>query len=84
MYILKSKKDQKYYIGQTNNVESRLKRHNGGEVKATRNRRPFELIYTEEYKSREQVMKREKYIKSLKGGNEFKKIISIRWGVAKW
>ncbi len=84
MYILKSKKDQRYYIGQTNNVEKRLHRHNAGTVKATRNRRPFEVIYTEEYKSREQAMKREKYIKSLKGGNEFKKILSMHWGVAKW
>jgi len=66
VYILKSLKDNKLYIGQTNNLESRLSRHNSGKVIATRNRRPLVLIYNEEYKSRADAMKREKYLKSLK------------------
>jgi putative endonuclease len=67
VYILKSTKDNKFYIGQTNNLENRLLRHNSGKVTATRNRRPFILVYKEEYASRAEAMQREKYLKSLKG-----------------
>jgi putative endonuclease len=66
VYILKSLKDFKFYIGQTNNLEDRLKRHNDGKVKATRHRRPLKLFYSETYNSRAEAMKREKYLKSLK------------------
>ncbi len=72
VYILKSTKDNKFYIGQTNNLEKRLLRHNSGKVTATKNRRPFILVYKEEYKSRAEAMQREKYLKSLKGGLERK------------
>ena len=66
VYILKSLKDNRLYIGQTNNLEDRIKRHNKGEVAATKNRRPLELIYSEIYNSRSEAMKRERYLKSLK------------------
>lgn len=76
IYILKSLSDKKYYIGQTNNLSDRIKRHNEGRVKSTKNRIPFELIYFEEYKTRSESIKREKYLKSLKCGNEFLRIIN--------
>ncbi len=83
VYILKSRKDNKLYIGQTNDIKNRIKRHNRGEVRATRNRRPLKLITYKDFESRKEAMKMEKYLKSLKGGNEFKKIMK-QWGVAKW
>ena len=49
VYILMSRSDQKYYIGFTDEVEGRLKRHNQGSVPSTRNRRPLDLIYYEAY-----------------------------------
>lgn len=52
MYLLKSLKDHKYYIGQTDNLPKRFLQHNNGEVKSTKYRRPFELIGYEEYESR--------------------------------
>jgi len=72
VYILKSIKDGKLYIGQTNNITSRLSRHNNGAVTATRNRRPLILVYSEKYASRKESMTREKYLKSLKGDIERK------------
>jgi len=83
VYILQREKDWKLYIGQTNNVEERLKMHNLGRVIATRNRRPFKLLVTKEFSTRKEAMKTERYLKKLKGGNEFKKILKL-WGVAKW
>ncbi len=44
VYLLKSLKDNNYYIGQTDNVHKRLVIHNSGKVLSTKARRPFELI----------------------------------------
>jgi len=66
VYILKSSKDNRFYIGQTNNLDDRINRHNTGQVIATRNRRPLQIVHTETFASRAAAMKREKYLKSLK------------------
>jgi putative endonuclease len=50
-YILKSKKDSDLYIGSTNNLKERFKKHNSGKVFSTKARRPMEIIYYEAYKS---------------------------------
>ena len=67
VYVLKSLKDQKRYIGLTNNIKVRLSQHNSGKVTATRNRIPLVLIYLEEYDNRTEAAQREKFLKSGKG-----------------
>ena len=67
VYILKSLKDGKFYIGMTNDVKARLKRHEKGQVPSTKNRRPLQLLYTEEYSNRQLARKREKFLKSGPG-----------------
>jgi len=76
VYILKSKKDFKYYVGSTNDVKRRLEYHNSGRQRSTKYRIPFELVYTEELPDKEIALKREFQIKSYKGGEAFKKLIS--------
>lgn len=66
VYILRSLKDEGLYIGQTNNFEKRIIRHNTGQVSSTKNRRPLEVLYTEKFNTRKESMAREKYLKSLK------------------
>jgi putative endonuclease len=75
VYILQSLKDLKYYIGETANVESRLRFHNAGLQRSTRSRIPFKVIYTETFPERNSALKREREIKSWKGGNKFKELI---------
>ena len=75
VYILQSLKDNRYYIGETRNVEERLGSHNLGKQRSTRNRIPFRLILVEEFPNREEALKREKQIKSWKGGQAFQKLI---------
>jgi putative endonuclease len=75
--ILKSQKDNKHYIGFTSDVNKRLEFNNSGLQRSTRTRIPFVLIYSEEYASRQEALSREKYIKSLKGGEALKKLIGI-------
>ena len=76
VYILKSLKDNKYYIGSTSNVHARLNYHNSGRQRSTKNRIPFILVLFEELQSKELALKRERQIKSWKGGEQFRALIS--------
>ena len=76
IYIIKSLKDNRYYIGETADLNRRLFEHNEGWVKSTKNRRPFILVYSEELESRKFALIREKQIKSYKGGLAFKKLFN--------
>jgi len=73
VYILMSRSDQKYYIGFTDEVEGRLKRHNQGAVPSTRNRRPLDLIYYEAYVDKRDALGREVFLKSGSGHRFLKK-----------
>ena len=80
VYILKNKAGR-YYTGITKLLpETRLKRHNKGDVFATKFGRPWEIIYTEEYSNYKNARVREKQIKSWHGGNAFKNLLSISRG----
>ena len=63
LYILHSKKDNKLYIGSTNDLRKRFVEHNCGKVFSTKLRAPFELIYYEAYKSESDARKRESNLK---------------------
>ena len=76
VYILQSKKDNTYYIGYTSDLDDRIKRHNQGRSGFTKRGIPWELVYSEEYQDRISAMKREKEIKSFKGGEGFKRLIN--------
>jgi len=76
VYILYSQFLGRYYIGHTKDLSKRLARHNKGLVKSTKNGRPWILVYSENYKTKTEAYKRELQIKSYKGGEAFKKLIS--------
>ena len=58
--------DGTLYTGWTTDLEHRVKAHNDGEgAKYTRSRRPVELVYYEEYATKDEAMKREYSIKQL-------------------
>jgi putative endonuclease len=66
VYILKSLKDESYYVGSTNDMDDRLIRHNEGRVKYTKPKRPWKLVYYEEHPNRSSAAKRETEIKAHK------------------
>ena len=60
--------DGTFYTGISNNLEKRLRQHNGeivGGAFYTRNKRPVKLIYKEEYETHKEAMRREFAIKKL-------------------
>ena len=58
--------DGSYYAGYTNDVKRRLHTHNEGKgAKYTRGRRPVQLRYVEEYKTKTEAMQAEYRFKQL-------------------
>jgi putative endonuclease len=82
VYVLKSLMDGKHYTGYSSDVVRRLLEHNSGKTESTRHRRPFELIYSEQYQSEDEAKKRERFLKSGKGREELKKLLN--GAVPKW
>ena len=82
VYVLKSLKDGKRYIGYTKDIDRRLKEHNSGKTTSTKLRRPFIVIYTEKFSSKKEAEVREIYFKSGKGREELNKILT--GAVPKW
>lgn len=65
-YVLRCS-DGTLYTGWTNNIEKRLKAHNAGKGgKYTKVRTPVELVYMEEYETKQEAMRREVEIKRMK------------------
>ena len=63
VYILKSRKDNKLYLGYSSDLRKRIKEHSRGRVYSTKNRLPIKLIYYEAYRSIDDARIREKQLK---------------------
>ncbi|MFH1608972.1 MAG: GIY-YIG nuclease family protein [Patescibacteria group bacterium] len=75
VYILKSEKSGKYYIGYTSNPEQRINYHNTGKNISTKYGIPWVMIHSEQFKDKKSAWLREKQIKNYKCGEAFKKLI---------
>lgn len=74
VYMLKCA-DDSFYIGHTDNLESRIACHHAGEVAGyTQTRRPVELVFSQSVVTREEALTAER---QLKGWNRKKKIALI-------
>jgi len=67
VYILQSLKDNNFYTGCTDDLNKRFKKHNNGEIKSTKNRKPLKIIYYEVCINKKDAFAREKYLKSGMG-----------------
>lgn len=74
LYILRSLDKKHWYIGQTNDLATRLAQHNEGLSRSTKAYRPWEIIHVEEFNSQSEVLKRERFLKSPAGYIEWKSI----------
>ncbi len=76
VYILKSLKDHKLYVGYTNNLKERLDYHNSGKVESTKYRVPLEVIHFEGFLNQQDATAREKFYKTGWGRTHLKKILA--------
>jgi len=68
VYVLRSiKAENQLYVGYTENVEARLKKHNAGEVPSTKPYVPWENIFYEAFISKKDAQQRERYLKTTQG-----------------
>jgi len=81
VYVLRSKKDKKWYTGFTDDLRKRFNQHNSNEIYSTKNKGPYELIYYEACINDKDARSREKYLKSGMGKrylkNRLKRFLSL-------
>jgi putative endonuclease len=74
VYAIKSLIKTYIYVGLTSSIEKRIQQHNRGRNRSTKAYKPFKLIHSETFYTREEARKREIYLKSGVG-KEFLKSI---------
>ncbi len=75
VYILKSEKVKRFYVGYTIDLKRRILEHNDGNTRSTRPFRPWKMIYWEQFDSKSEAYKREWHLKHAKGRKEKLEII---------
>jgi putative endonuclease len=65
----------RYYSGITYDISWRLERHNNGWGRYTKSGIPWRIVYTEEYKSKTEALRREKEIKNKKSRRYLEELI---------
>ena len=78
VYLIRSLRAPRHYVGLTGNVEERLAVHNRGESPHTNRYRPWQLLVTVEFAADREAIAFERYLKS---GSErrFSNVTSCRW-----
>ena len=77
VYFIKSKKTHEIYVGSTNRSPfERTTEHNNSSNQWAKGRKPFELLYYEEYACISDVRKREQFYKTGFGKEIKRKIVA--------
>ena len=76
VYVLRSIKDGKYYIGHTRDLSDRVRRHNENRVSVTKKRGPWHVVLEELFDTRSEAMMREIAIKRQKNRSYIDSIIA--------
>lgn len=66
-YVIRSMDGKHRYVGHCKNLRSQLNQHNARNVRATRDHRPWEVIYSEKFKSEKEAIFRGRFFKSTEG-----------------
>ncbi|MDQ3545567.1 MAG: GIY-YIG nuclease family protein [Verrucomicrobiota bacterium] len=74
VYVLRSMKTGRRYVGSCEDVPERLRRHNAGHSKATRHAVPWVILHSESFVDRAAAMKKERYFKTGRGRDELNRL----------
>ncbi len=75
VYVLRNLSTGRHYIGSTTDLNRRLADHERGNTPSTRKCGPWRLVHFEELPDLKAARKREREIKSYKGGVQFKALL---------
>ena len=67
VYVLRSQLTGRRYVSSCRDIADRLFRHNAGKSKSTKHVVPWILILTEDFDSRSEAVRREKFYKTGRG-----------------
>ena len=67
VYVLRSEKTGRRYVGSTQDVQARLQQHNSGQSLATKHGVPWRLTHQEEFVTRAKAVRRERFYKTGRG-----------------
>ncbi|MDX1761071.1 MAG: GIY-YIG nuclease family protein [Christiangramia sp.] len=76
VYILFSQSLDRYYIGSSHNIESRLIKHLQAHKGFTSRAKDWKIVYKENYSNKKLALKREKEVKNWKSRIMIEKLIS--------
>ncbi|MBI4032770.1 GIY-YIG nuclease family protein [Candidatus Berkelbacteria bacterium] len=77
VYVLRHTSGR-HYVGSTNDLVRRLSEHNRGQTQSTRREGKWEIVHTEHFQTSKGAKRREREIKSYKGGSAFKRLLTER------
>ena len=66
VYILEAIESKRYYVGQTEDLEERVKKHNQGRNLSTKFYIPWKLKWWKEFETRSEAIKIESRLKGIK------------------
>lgn len=69
--------DKRTYVGYTDNFERRFNEHNSGRSKSTKHRKPFKLLFKEEFHDLREAKAKEMWWKSSVGRKKLKEYFEI-------
>ena len=75
VYIIESEKYHRYYIGQTEELEARVERHNKGRNRSTKAFAPWRLRWWKEFETRSEAVKEESKLKAIKSRDGLKRYV---------
>ena len=76
VYVLRSIKFERNYVGFTKDINIRLKQHNSGKTKSTKPYKPWRVLFFETYSTKIEAINREKFLKTGKGRTYIKEYLA--------
>ena len=76
VYIIQSQLDNSFYIGFSENIDARIMEHNVGRTNYTSKKRPWHLVYVEEFENKTDALKRELFLKHQKNKEFYQRLIN--------
>jgi putative endonuclease len=74
VYVLRSSKTERRYVGSCRNLEDRFCRNNSGESKATKHGVLWLLLHSEKFSTRATAASKERYYKTGRGRDELDRL----------
>ncbi len=77
VYILRSEKNGRYYVGSTGDLNRRLGEHNSGTTLSTKGSRPWLVVHTEQFETAALARQRESQIKAWKNPRYMERALGL-------